>query len=181
MKAGQSQNIAFGLNRICNNIDLLHLCRWRSNQSIFYPIKDVLKTTSPTWVPEAPNDLALQTEPSSSTSLASAIFQGLSAKADKFFCLKFWKFVPDETYTKIETNKKGGKKSRIEWRCKMPKDHILPLGIKSRKKCTKILEETDSNNQHQLARAAKLTLAPHSGSQKRFKKKRITSFLEFVT
>jgi len=37
-----------------------------------------LKTTSPTWVPEAPNDFALQIEPSSSTSLASEFFQGLS-------------------------------------------------------------------------------------------------------
>lgn len=45
-----------------------------------YPVKDVLKTTSPTWVPEAPNDLALHMEPSSSTSLASASFHGLSPK-----------------------------------------------------------------------------------------------------
>lgn len=43
-----------------------------------HPVNDVLKTTSPTWVPEAPNDLAFQIEPSSSTSLASEFFQGLS-------------------------------------------------------------------------------------------------------
>lgn len=47
---------------------------------MLYPVKDVLKTTSPTWVPEAPKDFAFQIEPSSSTSLASAIFQGLSAE-----------------------------------------------------------------------------------------------------
>lgn len=45
-----------------------------------YPVKDVLKTTSPTWVPEAPNDLAFQIEPSSRTSLASATFHGLSTR-----------------------------------------------------------------------------------------------------
>lgn len=45
-----------------------------------HPVKDVLKTTSPTCVPVAPNDLAFQIEPSSSTSLASHVFQGLSAK-----------------------------------------------------------------------------------------------------
>jgi len=44
-----------------------------------YPVNDVLKTTSPTWVPEAPNDLAFQIEPSSNTSLASEFFHGLSA------------------------------------------------------------------------------------------------------
>lgn len=43
-----------------------------------YPVNDVLKTTSPTWVPEAPNDFARQIEPSSSTNLASATFHGLS-------------------------------------------------------------------------------------------------------
>lgn len=44
-----------------------------------YPVKDVLNTTSPTCVPEAPNDLALHMEPSSRTSLASEVFHGLSA------------------------------------------------------------------------------------------------------
>lgn len=39
-----------------------------------------MKTTSPTWVPEAPKDLAFHIEPSSSTNLASDTFQGLSAK-----------------------------------------------------------------------------------------------------
>jgi len=48
-----------------------------------YPVKEVLKTTSPTWVPLAPNDLALQTEPSSSTNLASEVFQGLSTTPKK--------------------------------------------------------------------------------------------------
>lgn len=42
------------------------------------PVKDVLKTSSPTRVPEAPNDFAFQIEPSSRTSLASDVFQGLS-------------------------------------------------------------------------------------------------------
>lgn len=41
-----------------------------------HPVNEVLNTTSPTCVPEAPNDLAFQTDPSSSTSLASATFQG---------------------------------------------------------------------------------------------------------
>lgn len=53
-----------------------------SNNVSSYPVKEVLKTTSPTWVPEAPKDLALQTEPSSRTSLASANFHGLSANPE---------------------------------------------------------------------------------------------------
>lgn len=48
--------------------------RWSTN---IYPVNDVLKTTSPTCVPEAPKDFALHTEPSSSTSRASLSFQGL--------------------------------------------------------------------------------------------------------
>ena len=50
------------------------------NYILAHPVRDVLNTTSPTCVPEAPNDLAIQIEPSSSTSLASEVFHGLSAK-----------------------------------------------------------------------------------------------------
>lgn len=51
---------------------------YQNLQFLPHPVNDVLKTTSPTWVPEAPNDFAFQIEPSSSTSLASEFFQGLS-------------------------------------------------------------------------------------------------------
>ena len=44
-----------------------------------YPVKEVLNTTSPTWVPVAPNDFPLQIEPSSRTSRQSVVFQGFAA------------------------------------------------------------------------------------------------------
>jgi hypothetical protein len=52
----------------------------RSEHCMIYPVKDVLKTTSATWVPEAPKDFALHAEPSSRTRRASLSFHGLSAK-----------------------------------------------------------------------------------------------------
>lgn len=45
----------------------------------------MLKTTSPTWVPEAPKDFARQIDPSSSTSRASATFHGLSPNSETEF------------------------------------------------------------------------------------------------
>jgi len=50
-----------------------------TQSKMIYPVSDVLKTTSPTCVPEAPKDLALHTEPSSRTRRASLSFHGLSA------------------------------------------------------------------------------------------------------
>jgi hypothetical protein len=44
-----------------------------------YPVKEVLNTTSPTWVPVVPNDFPLQIEPSSKTSRQSVVFQGFAA------------------------------------------------------------------------------------------------------
>ena len=64
-----------------------------------HPVNDVLKTTSPSWVPEAPNDFAFQIDPSSSTSLASDVFHGLSpltiyqAKKKKNHCINFFKLL----------------------------------------------------------------------------------------
>lgn len=56
----------------------LNECRFIYKVSSSHPVNDVLKTTSPTWVPEAPNDFAFQIDPSSNISLAPEVFQGLS-------------------------------------------------------------------------------------------------------
>lgn len=62
--------------------DQFHSFEAKSNRkkTPSYPVKEVLNTTSPNGVPEAPNDFAFQTEPSSRTSRASATFHGISAR-----------------------------------------------------------------------------------------------------
>lgn len=73
----------------------LNECRFIYKVSSSHPVNDVLKTTSPTWVPEAPNDFAFQIDPSSNISLAPEVFQGLSPlpifQYKKKKCINFFK------------------------------------------------------------------------------------------
>ena len=64
-------------SKLCNQKKTFHT-RTRKVADT-HPVKEVLNTTSPTWVPVVPNDFPLQIEPSSKTSRQSVVFQGFAA------------------------------------------------------------------------------------------------------